>query len=913
MSDGKGYSARHLQRNDYYAEGERVVGRWFGRGAAMLGLNDFVQEKDFEAVRQGLDPRTGEFLRQRQGSDRIGADGATQSHARHLYDFTFSAPKSVSVMAVLGDDNRLRQAHTAAVAVALAELEDHAASRVRRAGANGDRITGNLAVAVYEHDTSRELDPQLHTHAVAANLTFDGVETRWKALQASGIYERRAYLTEVYRNALATEVVRLGYEIDSRRDSRGRDNGFEIRGVSQELLTRFSQRSRQRDDAIKAFVEKTGRKPTDNEVALLVRETRADKLTEISTEEVRREQRSRLTPAETVGLVELRQDRILKDLIPESAETSLTHAQEHVFERVSVARDYELLTEALRHGRGRIRVEELKGRLEAQESVGKLLRHDSEVATTASLKRERDMIDAVNRDQGSFDPLGRGQEFIASDRLRPEQRRAVDFVLANRDRAVAISGAAGTGKTATLKELHRGLAEAGRKIVAVAPTMSAVSELKAVGFTEAVTVERLIQDSRYQADLANAVIILDEAGMVSGRQMDEAIGLAERTGARIVFTGDTRQIQGVEAGDALRVLETESRLKSVSLREVQRQTDGAYREAIKELRRDPENGFQQLDSIGAVREVGWNDRAAAVAEAWGRAQAAGDRSVLVVCATHDEIAKVTEAIRERQKQAGLLQGGHRFTRDVALGWTTAQKCDWRNYQPGQILSFHRPVKGIERNATLEVIRPNQQGVVARDSSGAERLLTRKHVRSFEVFGRSEFEIAIGDRLLLAANRRQTNFNATNGEIVTVSRVDDCGRINLDDGRVVPCDYTQLAHGYAVTAHRSQGKTVDEVIVAADGMSRELFYVAASRGRDRITVVTSDAEALQASVGRSGARQSATELARKALVHLDRGVRRGFEAACELVKSAALLTPQIPKYAASRHLQERKVREHGIGR
>ena len=144
-----------------------------------------------------------------------------------------------------------------------------------------DRTTGNWIVAAYRHDTSRELDPQLHTHAVAANLTYDGVEGRWKALQASGLYERRAYLTEVYRNALANEVRSLGYEIESRRDSRGRDLGFEIRGVSSELLERYSQRSAQRDAAIEEFKEQHGRKPTDNEVAVLVRESRADKLTEI--------------------------------------------------------------------------------------------------------------------------------------------------------------------------------------------------------------------------------------------------------------------------------------------------------------------------------------------------------------------------------------------------------------------------------------------------------------------------------------------------------------------------------------------------------------------------------------------------------------------------------------------------------
>jgi len=113
-------------------------------------------------------------------------------------------------MAGLAGDERLAKAHQNAVSEALQELESYASTRVRQQGANADRATGNLVLAVYHHDTSRELDPQLHTHAVAGNLTYDGTEGRWKALQASDIYQRRAYLSEVYRNALAREVRSLG-------------------------------------------------------------------------------------------------------------------------------------------------------------------------------------------------------------------------------------------------------------------------------------------------------------------------------------------------------------------------------------------------------------------------------------------------------------------------------------------------------------------------------------------------------------------------------------------------------------------------------------------------------------------------------------------------------------------------------
>src|ERR1017187_10057209 len=283
MSNGAGYSARHLQHSDYYAEGERVTGQWQGRGAEMLGLAGEVESEQFEALRQGVDPQSGEFLRQRHSADRTTADGTTQSRGRNLYDLTISAPKSVSIVAKLGGDARLVEAHGKAVQETLKELEHRAASRVRRDRANDNRITSNLVLAVYHHDTSRELDPQIHTHAVAANLTYDGTEGRWKALQASGIYERRAYLTEVYRNSLAREVRSLGYHVENRREAKGRDCGFEIRGISGELLTKYSQRSQQRAQAVREFVERRGRPPTDNEVAVLVRESRADKLIEIST------------------------------------------------------------------------------------------------------------------------------------------------------------------------------------------------------------------------------------------------------------------------------------------------------------------------------------------------------------------------------------------------------------------------------------------------------------------------------------------------------------------------------------------------------------------------------------------------------------------------------------------------------
>jgi hypothetical protein len=180
-----------------------------------------------------------------------------------------------------------------------------------------------------------------------------------------------------------------------------------------------------------------------------------------------------------------------------------------------------------------------------------------------------------------------------------------------------------------------------------------------------------------------------------------------------------------------------------------------------------------------------------------------------------------------------------------------------------VLEFHRAIKGVARHESLEVIGVENGKVVARNAHGEQREFTGKQAKCFEVYERRAIEIAPNDKLLLMANRREPGFRATNGELVTVSRIDEQGRVHLQDGRTLPENYKQFTHGYAVTAHRSQGKSVDAVVVSGDGMRKELFYVAASRGRESITVVTSDKDMLRESVAHSVARQSASELSRKA--------------------------------------------------
>jgi ATP-dependent exoDNAse (exonuclease V) alpha subunit len=239
-----------------------------------------------------------------------------------------------------------------------------------------------------------------------------------------------------------------------------------------------------------------------------------------------------------------------------------------------------------------------------------------------------------------------------------------------------------------------------------------------------------------------------------------------------------------------------------------------------------------------------------------------EQFVAVVAPTHEEIRRLTEAIRGDRQRSGELGAGEKLTRHLPLNWTEAQKKETKHYQPGMVLAFHKATKEAGKNEAVEVVKVEKDKLTARKENGQEITLTRRQAQAFSVHEKREIEVAAGDKLLLEANRWETKLRVTNGELVTVAKVER-GRIELEDGRILPANYRSFDHGYAVTAHRSQGQTVDAVIVSGDRMSKELFYVAATRGRESLTVITSDKEQLREAIGISGERMSATELAQKA--------------------------------------------------
>jgi conjugative relaxase-like TrwC/TraI family protein len=839
LADAESYFDEHLSQNDYYAAGEIRPGQWIGTGAERLGLTHAVTREQFHALCENRNPNDDERLTQRQQKE---------NKRRVFFDFTCAPPKSVSVLAVTLDDQRLVEAHEESARTAFRELETFAATRVRKQDSQRDRTTGNLVAAAFVHDSSRELDPQLHTHFTVFNATFDETERCWKALQPGGMYDAIRYGTAVYRNELARRVRAIGYRTVPAK------HGFEIEGVEPEILNRFSKRAQQRDEAVREMEQKLSRKLTNDEISHAVHQSRAKKLKGISSAAVRERQLAQLQPDELQALEKLSASAQHTGLphIAGLETQAVNHAIAHIFERKSVVPEHELLTTALAHRQGEVDLANLKQEVKYS---SELVKTERGLSTQRILATELALIQTVNAGCDAVAPLHPG--YRPADWLGEDQRRAIYHVLRTSDRITGLRGLAGSGKTTALRELVAACNEVKIEPLFCAPTAAATEVLRQEGFA-AKTLQSLLLTKPVLS--ARQLVVLDEAGAVGIDDMKRLFGLARD--ARIVLSGDTGQHASVARGDALRILEQHSDFKSGQLTRIRRQRKAEYRKAVElAAQKRTVEAFAQMERMGAVVESSKDDLHDKAAQAYLKALA-HNQSALLVAPTWNEIESVTEKIRTALKTSGRLAGEEKeFQVFDSLSWTEAQKRDARQYRPGMAIHFHRTTHGFDKNETVSVVAVENDSLKVQHTDGSENIFPLGVGITCDVGEQRKLKIAAGDKLLLQANTAGKRF--INGELVEVLAIQG-DSVVLADGRVIPADYRTFTHGYAITSHAAQGKTVDEVLVVASSRSlpainQQQFYVSISRGRDACRVFTDDAEMLRSHVTHSSARLAAVEV------------------------------------------------------
>jgi conjugative relaxase-like TrwC/TraI family protein len=752
-------------------------GRWYGAGATSLGLEGEASMAGFQAMFEGRDPTTGELLGRPHGRNAVPA-----------FDVVLRPTKSVSILYGLGDaatGRAVLAAHHAGLADAVGYLDEHLG--VRRGHAGHEHVSGQGLLAVgFDHRTSREGDPLLHTHMVIANRV-QGPDGRWTALDGRDIYRHRLAADAIYRATYQRELVRaLGVEWTAA----DRHGNRELQGMSEELVRSFSKRTGQIDAELDRLTA-DGRERTPRLVKWTVQATRKPKQHEAPDTLYGRWQAEaaerghdadtlvRTVAGRTANRVQERTvsavDRLFDRLAGPDGLTATASTFTHPDVLVALG--------AVLAGAGRTELEELADRFLVERAVSVVADwalEERRWSTPDLLAVEQQLVTSATGRTGehtavvSHEAVG---EALATHTTAGVDQQAMVRDLCQGGQGIAlVVGRAGTGKTFALGIARRAWQLDGYRLLAAAPTGIATMSLQGEGFEDVATCDRLLGELDRGAEQLDArtVLVIDEAGMVGSRKLARLLERAQHAQAKVVLVGDDRQLAAIDAGGGFRALRL--RLGASELVENRRQHQAWEREAL------------ELVRSGLVEE------AVAAYQAHDRVVAADSKPAATLA---------------------LLQDW----------WTAWQQADQDSTQEVIVLAARR----------AEVDRVNtacQQLLAARGRLGPERLQVEDR------------QLAVGDRVVCGHNAI-AELGVANGSRGVVTALDPQARtltVRLD-GRTVmlPRSYLdgrsrgernrRVDLAYATTGHRAQGLTRGRALVRLTGTEDvNWLYVQLSRAR-----------------------------------------------------------------------------------
>ena len=864
---------------NYFTEDERIRGEWQGKLAAEWGLIREVREEQFARLSQGQDPHTGEQLIAHRRSHTYelenGDEVKTMEH-RAGWDFTFSAPKSVSITALVGGDRRIAEAHKESVTVALDAVEQY--TQARLGGRYVPETTSRWIAAKFHHDTARPdqkeqyTAPQLHTHSVVFNMTRreDG---SIRALDAIELFRSQQFGSAVYQAELGKRLQELGYDVQP-----GKNGAPEITGYSREYLDANSVRSAE----IRAYLNERGlegagaaqiaahrtREAKSLRTAENVRQLWAERASEFGNEQ----QRVIRAAHERGPVISSQGER------GEAAERGLTFARDRNFEREAVIDERSLLRDTLRRELGRVDLSASRQALENRAGLGELVEVAREhswsparrYTTPEMLRLEQQNVSAMVKDRDRFASLvpETVRSSLTIEHLNDGQRRAVEFIFSNRDRVVGLQGDAGAGKTTALAVVREGAEKVGYQVRGLAPTSRAAKQLAEAG-VQSETLQKHLAGGGGSTGAATTLYVLDESSLASTRQMNTFLQRL-KAGDRVLLVGDTKQHEAVEAGRPFAQAQ-QAGMTAARLDTIVRQQDEGLRQAVRSLaNRDVREAVALLDQQGRIREiVDPVQRMRAIADDYRNKP----ESTLVVSPDNASRQALNQVIRSGLQNDGWVDRvGLRVRVLIPRQDLTGADRQWvARYDVGDTIRFSKGSRqiGIRAGEYADVLSKDAHTnrLSVRTGNGVEITYDPRRLQGVAVYQPQIRELAKGDRIQFTAPLPELRI--ANREQGTVRMIESLGsvQVQLDSGRRVTLDQSTARHvdyGYAVTSYSSQGLTAGRVLVHADtSQSKQLLneryaYVAVSRGSHDARIYTDNAHRLHHVLSREQSKSVALE-------------------------------------------------------
>ena len=753
----------YYERDGYYArdDPEHAHGSaWAGKGAEALGLRGHVDPDIFADILEGTVP---DGSGRRLGRPR--KDGSIDH--RPGRDLTFSAPKSVSLAALVGDDAAVVAAHDTAVKRTLAWLEETTVQTRMKDPETGLLVHAGgqkMVAATFRHEVSRNLDPQLHTHAVIANMV-QGEDGKWRTMANEALYRRQKLIGTVYRSELAQELQALGYGIEKTHA----DGRFEIAGgpgrspvpgsspVPRAVIEAFSTRRAEIEAAMEARgAGNTADSPHLAERAALMTRARKRDVDRQALRESWREQAASLGFAMESVVEAARARRTMGAAAPEpaagasagkdahrepdaglerkntvhrgkSALEAVSWAMAHLAEREAVFARSDLLAATLAWKPGAVSLEVAGKAIDTLQGQGRLhaapgFHHGEGMTTDTALADERETVGLMQGGQSKGRVLMRRravQQHLHRGPLTDGQKQAVTAILSSQDRTVGVQGYAGTGKTAMLNRARALAEKKGYRMHGLAPSASAVQTLSAQSGIESETLQGFLARNAgvaegrltrkgaddMRAAFSKTVLVVDEGSLASTVQTRDLLRIANTLRIpRVVLVGDEKQLDAVDAGKPFAQLQRAG-MQTAVMDEIMRQRDPALKEAVEaSLSGDVRKAFDKLGSN--VAQVKADNIAGAVAARWLRLSPEQRENTGVMAPSHELRQAINGHVRERLSREGAIHGpSFRSARLVSRGYTRAEKALAANYAPGDVVAFHRPYKclGVDKGDERRVL------------------------------------------------------------------------------------------------------------------------------------------------------------------------------------------------------------------
>ncbi|HEY2468941.1 MAG TPA: MobF family relaxase [Terracidiphilus sp.] len=864
-SQARNYHAKEFasQQQNYWTRNQQGHSEWQGKLAQQWNLNGLVHDEHFVRLAEGQHPRNGDQLVRHQVSRTYeGKNGQEVTSVEHRagWDATFSAPKSVSITALVGDDDRVRIAHRESVRAALTELERYTQARI--GNVHAPETTGKFAAATFEHDTARPVDgyaaPQLHTHAVIFNVT-ERENGQTRSLQPHEIFVSQRYATALYRSELALRLEKLGYELE-----RGKHGQPEIKGYTKEYLEASSPRREQIKDHLReqgidgAAAAQIAAHHTRDRKGLLSQGEVLWRHRDLAVQYGNQADRV-VAQGRAHGQQQTQEPEI-------GAQRAVTWARDHVFERSAVHDRRAILESALARGMGETTYAGIRQEFERRVRTGEF----REVAlngagphftTTDMIRMEREIIELMqegNR-RGYDDPLLVSPQVRNSIKDRhPElsaaQRTAMEDLFLSREKIVALDGVAGAGKTTVLSVIREAAVAEGYRVEGFAPTSRAAQKLGEAGM-ETSTLQKRLTHGEQPDTGEKQLYVLDESSLASTRQLHEFVHRLHPND-RVLLVGDRRQHEAVEAGRPFAQLQ-DAGMVTVRLEEIVRQKDPELKRVVEQLARGQvREAVENLDHQGRVHEIPDHDKRIS---AIGTEYASSPERTLVVSPDNHSRMEINERIHAELQSKGLVRDAEHHVRTLVprQDLTGADRTWAERYEVGDVLRYSRASKetGIGRGEYAQVksidAGANRLTVELRD--GTERTYDPRRQQGVTVY-RAEFRaFSEGDRIQFTAPAN--DLKVANRELGMIEHIGDDGKlqVKMDGGRSVQLNADRSLHldyGYVVTSHSSQGQTADRVLIhvdtelgAKDLLNSRMAYVAISRGAHDAQIFTNDTAAL----------------------------------------------------------------------